>query len=180
MTDLEKPRQARNIGGSPRSNAVWARVPPMKTNRTYSPKAADVTRQWWVIDAGGLPLGRVATEIATLLRGKHKPIFAPHVDTGDFVIVVNAAEVEVTSQKSQEKIYYRYSGYPGGLKAESFENLKARRPEAVIERAVRGMLPKNKLGRQMIRKLKVYAAADHPHEAQQPLPYPLDLRKVGA
>lgn len=152
----------------------------MNTNRTYSPKAADVIRQWWVIDAAGLPLGRVATEIATLLRGKHKPMFAPHVDTGDFVIVVNAAQIEVTSKKSQEKIYYRYSGYPGGLKAESFENLKARRPEAVIERAVRGMLPKNRLGRQMIRKLKVYAAADHPHEAQTPLPYPLNLRKVGA
>lgn len=152
----------------------------MKTNRTYSPKAAEVTRQWWVIDAAGLPLGRVATEIAILLRGKHKPIYAPHVDTGDFVIVLNAAQVEVTSKKSQQKIYYRHSGYPGGLKAESFENLLARRPEAVIERAVRGMLPKNRLGRQLARKLKVYAGAEHSHSAQQPVPYVLDLRKVEA
>lgn len=152
----------------------------MKSNRTYSPRAADVSRAWWLIDATGLPLGRVATEVATLLRGKHKPIFAPHVDTGDFVIVVNAAAVEVTSKKSQEKIYYRYSGYPGGLKAESFEQLRARRPEAVIERAVRGMLPKNKLGRHQIRKLKVYGGPDHPHQAQQPQPLTLDVRKVEA
>ena len=152
----------------------------MKDNRTYSPRAADVSRAWWLIDATGLPLGRVATEVATLLRGKHKPIFAPHVDTGDFVIVVNAAAVEVTSKKSQEKIYYRYSGYPGGLKAESFEHLRARRPEAVIERAVRGMLPKNKLGRHLIRKLKVYGGPDHPHHAQQPQPLTLDVRKVEA
>lgn len=152
----------------------------MKTNKTYAPKAADVTRSWWVVDAEGLPLGRLATEVATLLRGKHKPIFAPHVDTGDFVIVINASLVEVTSKKSQEKIYYRYSGYPGGLKAESFEHLRARRPEAVIERAVKGMLPKNKLGRQMIRKLKVYGGAEHPHQAQQPQPYVLDVRKVEA
>ena len=152
----------------------------MKSNRTYSPRAAEVTRSWWLIDAAGLPLGRLATEVATLLRGKHKPIFAPHVDTGDFVIVVNASAVEVTSQKSQDKIYYRYSGYPGGLKAESFEHLRARRPEAVIERAVRGMLPKNKLGRHLIRKLKVYPGPDHPHQAQQPQPLTLDLRKVQA
>ncbi len=152
----------------------------MKTNRTYSPRASDVARAWWVIDAAGLPLGRLATEVATLLRGKHKATFAPHVDTGDFVIVVNAAAVEVTSKKSQEKIYYRYSGYPGGLKAESFEHLRARRPEAVVERAVRGMLPKNKLGRQMIRKLKVYGGTDHPHDAQQPQPRDLGLRKVEA
>jgi large subunit ribosomal protein L13 len=152
----------------------------MKSNRTYSPREADVTRAWWLIDAAGLPLGRLATEVATRLRGKHKPIFAPHVDTGDFVIVVNASAVEVTSQKSQEKIYYRYSGYPGGLKEESFEHLRARRPEAVIERAVRGMLPKNKLGRQLIRKLKVYGGPDHPHQAQQPQLLTLDLRKVEA
>jgi large subunit ribosomal protein L13 len=152
----------------------------MKTNKTFTPRNADVTRTWWVVDAAGLPLGRLATEIATLLRGKHKPIFAPHMDTGDFVIVVNAAAVEVTSKKSQEKIYYRYSGYPGGLKAESFEHLRDRRPEAVIERAVRGMLPKNKLGRQVIRKLKVYGGPDHPHQAQQPQVLTLDVRKVGA
>ena len=150
----------------------------MKTNKTFSPKTSEVDRQWWVIDAASMPLGRLATQVATLLRGKHKPIFAPHVDTGDFVIVVNAAQVAVTSQKSQEKIYYRYSGFPGGLKAESFENLRNRRPEAVVERAVRGMLPKNKLGRQLIRKLKVYGGSDHPHQAQRPTDFELNLRKV--
>ncbi len=144
-------------------------------NKTFTPKSADITRQWWVIDAAGKPLGRLATEVATLLRGKHKPMFAPHVDTGDFVIVVNAGAVEVTSKKSQQKIYYRYTGYPGGLLEESFESLRNRRPEAVIERAVRGMLPKNKLGRKMIGKLKVYAGPDHPHQAQDP-----ELRKVAA
>ena len=143
--------------------------------KTFTPKSADITRKWWVVDAAGKPLGRLATEVATLLRGKHKPMFAPHMDTGDFVIVINAAEVEVTSKKSQQKIYYRYTGYPGGLRGESFESLRERRPEAVIERAVQGMLPKNKLGRKMIGKLKVYAGADHPHEAQRP-----ELRKVEA
>ena len=143
--------------------------------KTFTPNSADITRKWWVVDAAGKPLGRLATEVATLLRGKHKPMFAPHMDTGDFVIVINAAEVEVTSKKSQQKIYYRYTGYPGGLREESFESLRERRPEAVIERAVQGMLPKNKLGRKMIGKLKVYAGADHPHEAQRP-----ELRKVEA
>ena len=143
--------------------------------KTFTPKSADITRKWWVVDAAGKPLGRLATEVATLLRGKHKPMFAPHMDTGDFVIVINAAEVEVTSKKSQQQIYYRYTGYPGGLREESFESLRERRPEAVIERAVQGMLPKNKLGRKMIGKLKVYAGADHPHEAQRP-----ELRKVEA
>jgi large subunit ribosomal protein L13 len=152
----------------------------MKTNKTFSPRPGDVTRNWWLIDAAGLPLGRLATEVATLLRGKHKPIFAPHVDSGDFVVVVNAAQVQVTSNKSQEKIYYRHSGYPGGIKAESFEHLRQRRPEAVIERAVRGMLPKNKLGRHLIRKLKVYPGPDHPHQAQQPQARPLEARKVDA
>ncbi len=137
-------------------------------NKTFTPKSSDVTRHWWVVDAADKPLGRLATEVATLLRGKHKPMFAPHIDTGDFVIVINASQVVVTSKKSQQKIYYRYSGYPGGLKAESFENLRARRPEAVIERAVQGMLPKNRLGRKMLGKLKVYGGADHPHEAQSP------------
>jgi large subunit ribosomal protein L13 len=150
----------------------------MNTNKTFTPKASDVVRRWWVVDAASMPLGRLASEVAILLRGKHKPIFAPHIDTGDFVVVVNASQVAVTSQKSQEKIYYRYSGYPGGLKAESFDALRNRRPEAVIERAVRGMLPKNRLGRQMIRKLKVYGGPDHPHVAQQPTALELNLRKV--
>jgi large subunit ribosomal protein L13 len=150
----------------------------MRLQKTYSPKADDVQRAWFVVDATGLPLGRLASEIAQVLRGKHKPIVAPHVDTGDFVVVVNAEKVAVTSNKSQSKIYYRHSGYPGGLRAESFDSLRERRPEAIIERAVRGMLPKNRLGRQMLRKLKVYAGADHPHEAQAPQPLEFKIRKV--
>lgn len=150
----------------------------MTINKTYSPKPGDIERSWFVVDATDLPLGRVASEVAQLLRGKHKPTYAPHVDGGDFIVVVNAEKVAVTSDKSQTKIYYRHSGYPGGIKAETFESLRERRPEAIIERAVRGMLPKNKLGRQMARKLKVYAGPDHPHEAQQPQPLELNIRKV--
>ena len=144
---------------------------------TFSPKAADVTRDWWVVDAANLPLGRLASEIAKVLRGKHKPTFAPHVDVGDFVVVVNADQVAVTSGKSQEKIYYRHSGYPGGISSETFEALRRRRPEAIVERAVRGMLPKNRLGRAMGRKLKVYAGPEHPHAAQSPQPLSFDLRR---
>ncbi|MFZ0626759.1 MAG: 50S ribosomal protein L13 [Acidimicrobiia bacterium] len=150
----------------------------MTNNKTYSPKPGDIERSWLVVDATDLPLGRLASEVATILRGKHKPTFAPHVDGGDFVIVVNAEKVAVTSDKSQSKIYYRHSGFPGGIKAETFESLRQRRPEAVVERAVRGMLPKNKLGRKMATKLKVYAGPDHPHAAQKPEPLVLDLRKV--
>jgi large subunit ribosomal protein L13 len=150
----------------------------MTMNKTYSPKPGDVERAWLVVDATDLPLGRLASEIATLLRGKHKPTYAPHIDGGDFVVVVNAEKVAVTSDKSQSKIYYRHSGYPGGIKAETFESLLERRPEAVIERAVRGMLPKNKLGRQMARKLKVHAGPDHPHAAQKPQALELNIRKV--
>jgi len=148
--------------------------------RTYTPKPADIQRVWYVVDAGQMPLGRLASEIAVVLRGKHKPITAPHVDAGDYVIVVNAEKVAVTSSKSQEKIYYRHSGYPGGLKEESFESLIVRRPERVIERAVRGMLPKNRLGRQMLRKLRVYAGPDHPHQGQTPVPLQLSITKVDA
>jgi large subunit ribosomal protein L13 len=147
-------------------------------NKTYSPKPGDINRVWHVVDATDLPLGRLASEVASILRGKHKPTYAPHVDGGDFVIVVNAEKVAVTSNKSQTKIYYRHSGFPGGIKAETFENLRERRPEAIIERAVTGMLPKNKLGRQMARKLKVYAGPDHPHVAQGPQTLELDIRKV--
>ncbi len=150
----------------------------MTNNKTYSPKPGDIERSWLVVDATDLPLGRLASEVATILRGKHKPTFAPHVDGGDFVIVVNAEKVAVTSDKSQSKIYYRHSGFPGGIKAETFESLRQRRPEAVVERAVRGMLPKNKLGRKVATKLKVYAGPDHPHAAQKPEPLVLDLRKV--
>lgn len=147
-------------------------------NKTYSPKAADITRQWWVVDAADLPLGRVSSAVASILRGKHKATFAPHVDGGDHVIIINADRVAVTSGKVREKIYYRHSGFPGGLKAESFEHLIGRRPEVVLERAVKGMLPKNRLGRQMARKLKVYAGPNHPHAAQQPQPLELSIRKV--
>lgn len=150
----------------------------MIINKTYSPKPGDIERSWFVVDASDLPLGRLASEVATLLRGKHKPTYAPHMDGGDFIIVVNAEKVAVTSDKSQSKIYYRHSGYPGGIKAETFERLRERRPEAIIERAVNGMLPKNKLGRQMGRKLKVYAGPDHPHSAQKPEALVLDIRKV--
>jgi large subunit ribosomal protein L13 len=150
----------------------------MTNNKTYSPKASDITRAWWVVDAADLPLGRLASEIAQIIRGKHKPTYAPHVDVGDHVIVVNADKVAVTSGKSQQKIYYRHSGFPGGIKAETFERLRERRPEAIVERAVRGMLPKNRLGRAMGKKLKVYAGPDHPHAAQQPKPLSFDIRKV--
>lgn len=150
----------------------------MKTNKTYSPKTDDIKRGWWVVDATDLPLGRLASEVAQILRGKNKPMYSPHVDTGDFVVVVNAEKVAVTSDKSQSKIYYRHSGYPGGIKAETFERLRDRRPEAIIERAVTGMLPKNKLGRQMSKKLKVYAGNDHDHAAQKPQALELKIRKV--
>lgn len=152
----------------------------MSNNKTFSPKASELTRQWWVVDATGLPLGRLASEVAKLLRGKHKPTFAPHLDGGDYVVVVSAERVAVTSNKSREKIYYRHSGYPGGIKAETFETLRRRRPEAIIERAVRGMLPKNRLGRRMLKKLKVYAGPDHPHVAQRPQPLEVEIRKVEA
>lgn len=150
----------------------------MKRLKTYAPKPADIERRWFVVDAADLPLGRLASNLAPVLSGKRKPGYAPHVDGGDFVVVVNAEKVAVTSNKSRDKIYYRHSGYPGGLKEESFENLISRRPEAVIERAVRGMLPKTKLGRRMIRKLKVYAGPDHPHGAQSPARLDLGLRRV--
>ena len=150
----------------------------MKQNKTYTPKAEDIQREWFVVDATDLPLGRLASEVAQILRGKNKPLYAPHIDVGDHVIVVNAEQVAVTSGKSQSKIYYRHSGFPGGIKAESFESLRERRPEAIVERAVRGMLPKTKLGRKMLKKLKVYAGPEHPHEAQSPQPLELDIRKV--
>jgi large subunit ribosomal protein L13 len=141
--------------------------------RTFSPKPSDIERAWHVVDADGLVLGRMATEVATRLRGKHKAIFAPHVDTGDHVIVVNAAKVVVTADKANKKIHYRHSGYPGGLKRERYADVLATKPEEAVRRAVRGMLPKGPLGRQMLRKLKVYAGPQHPHVAQSPKP--LDL-----
>lgn len=136
--------------------------------KTFSAKQETVKRDWYVIDASGKVLGRVATEVARRLRGKHKAEYTPHVDTGDYIIIVNAGKLQVTGKKSRDKIYNRYSGYQGGLKASSFQDMMKKSPAKVIETAVRGMLPKNPLGRQMFRKLKVYRGADHRHAAQSP------------
>jgi large subunit ribosomal protein L13 len=136
--------------------------------KTYAVKASDIDRQWWLVDANDQTLGRLATRVATLLEGKHKPIYSPNIDTGDHVVVINAARIKVTGNKLLQKRYYRHSGYPGGLKEESLQTLLARKPALVIERAVKGMLPQNRLGRAMFKKLKVYGGPDHPHQAQQP------------
>jgi large subunit ribosomal protein L13 len=138
------------------------------TTKTYTVKSAEIQRAWRVVDADGATLGRLATRIATLLRGKHRVTFSTHIDTGDPVIVVNAAKIKVTGRKLQAKQYVRHSGYPGGMRTESLERLLARRPEEVIRRAVRGMVPQNRLGEQMMRKLHVYAGPEHPHAAQRP------------
>ncbi len=142
--------------------------------RTYTPKAGEVTREWVVIDATDVVLGRLASHAAAILRGKNKPTFANHIDTGDFVIVVNAEKVALTGQKLQKKMAYRHSGYPGGLKATSYAELLEKNPVRAVEKAIRGMLPKNSLGRQQLSKLKVYVGAEHPHGAQQPTPYTFD------
>lgn len=134
--------------------------------KTYSTKAKDVEHRWHVIDASGKTLGKLATQVANLLMGKHKPIYVPYLDTGDFVIVLNATKVKVTGKKPKQKTYYRHSGYPGGIKAETYEELMATHPTRIIEHAVRGMLPHNRLGRAMFKKLKVYAGDSHPHQAQ--------------
>lgn len=136
--------------------------------KTYTPKAKDIERGWYLVNAEGKTLGRLASEIAKVLRGKHKPIYSPHLDCGDYVIVINADKVRVTGRKLDQKLYYRHSGYPGGLKSISLRNQLQKHPERVLEAAVRGMLPKNRLGRKMMRKLKVYARDSHPHQAQQP------------
>ncbi len=140
----------------------------MLMNKTYSPKLAEIERRWYVVDAAGVPLGRLASVIATRLRGKHKPTFATHIDTGDFVIVLNAEQVVLTGRKEEQKVYYHHSGYPGGMKSETAAKRRIRRPIKLVEEAVWGMLPKGSLGRQQIRKLKVYAGTEHPHQAQQP------------
>jgi len=139
--------------------------------RTYSPKPGDVERQWHVIDANDVVLGRLASQTATLLRGKHKAQYAPHVDVGDFVIIVNADKIALTGKKHEQKFAYRHSGYPGGLRANNYTTMLQRYPRRVVEKAVRGMLPHNRLGRQMMSKLKVYAGLDHPHQAQQPVTF---------
>ncbi|MQX54950.1 50S ribosomal protein L13 [Alcanivorax sediminis] len=136
--------------------------------KTYSAKPESVKRDWYVVDASGKTLGRLATEVASRLRGKHKPEYTPHVDTGDYIVVINAEKVAVTGNKANDKMYYRHTGYPGGLKEANFATLQAEKPEMIIEKAVKGMLPRNPLGRDMYRKLKVYAGSEHPHTAQQP------------
>jgi large subunit ribosomal protein L13 len=136
--------------------------------KTYAVKASEIERRWWLVDASDQTLGRLATRVATLLEGKHKAIYSPTIDTGDHVVIINAAKIKVTGNKLQQKSYYRHSGYPGGLKEESLEAVLARKPELVIERAVKGMLPRNRIGRAMFKKMKVYTGANHPHQAQQP------------
>lgn len=138
--------------------------------KTYSAKAGDVHQDWYVVDATDKTLGRLAAEIAHRLRGKHKPEYTPHVDTGDYIVVVNCEKVRVTGAKATDKMYYHHTGYPGGIRSASFEKLIDKAPERVLQRAVRGMLPRNPLGRAMFRKLKVYAGSEHPHAAQQPQP----------
>jgi large subunit ribosomal protein L13 len=146
---------------------------PLASQRTFSPRPRDITREWFVVDADGQTLGRLAAQVAAILRGKHKPIFAPHLDTGDHVIIVNAAKIRLTGDKLQQKKLYRHSGYPGGLKTVPYAKLLAERPSRAVEKAVRGMLPHNRIGRQMLKKLKVYDGPTHPHQAQTPKP--LDL-----
>lgn len=142
--------------------------------RTYTPKTGEIQREWLVIDANDVVLGRLASQAAALLRGKHKPTFAPHVDTGDFVVIINADKVALTGQKLEQKKAYRHSGYPGGLKSVTYSELLEKNPVRAVEKAVRGMLPKNSLGRQQLSKLKVYVGAEHPHAAQQPKTFTLD------
>jgi large subunit ribosomal protein L13 len=144
-----------------------------QTYRTWSPKASEIQRDWYIIDADGQILGRLATQIATLLRGKHKPTFTPHMDNGDFVVVVNVEKIQVTGKKPEQKMYYRYSGYPGGLKETSYRILHQRHPDRILKFAVKGMLPKNRLGRRLLKKLHIYAGPRHPHVAQQPKSYTL-------
>lgn len=140
---------------------------------TYMAKANDVDRKWYVVDAAGETLGRLSTEVASILRGKHKPTFTPHVDTGDYVIIINAEKIELTGKKLNDKIYYRHTNHPGGLKTRTALEMRNKQPEKMLELAIKGMLPKGPLGRQMFKKLHVYAGAEHPHEAQKPEAYEL-------
>lgn|SRR6059058_1621716 len=144
--------------------------------KTYSPKPEHIERRWYVVDASGVVLGRLASEVATILRGKHKPMYAPHMDTGDHVVVVNADKIELTGNKGEDKYAYRHSGFPGGIRAVKYKDLMANRPVAAVEKAVRGMLPKNTLGRQMLKKLHVVPGAEHPHQAQSPVALALGER----
>lgn len=156
-----------------------------KLQKTFTPKPDDITREWLLVDATDIPLGRLASPIAQILRGKHKPTYAPHVDGGDYVVVINAEKVAATGSKEIDKLYYRHSGFPGGLSELSLGDMRAKFPERILTTAVRGMLPKTKLGRQLIKKLKVYAGPDHPHAGQDPQPLEIgrrleDKRKVGS
>ena len=150
----------------------------MKLQKTFTPRPGDIERSWWLVDATDMPLGRLASEVAQLLRGKHKPKFSAHMDLGDHVVVVNAEKVVVTGSKTDDKTYYRHSGYPGGLTEASFRKMQANFPERIVEKAINGMLPRNRLGRAMGRKLKVYAGPNHPHSGQAPQPFTLTVRKV--
>lgn len=143
--------------------------------KTYFARPKDIKRDWFVIDAKGLPIGRLATRVATLLRGKHKPLYTPHIDMGDAVVIINAAEVHATGKKEQTKFYHHHTGYPGGIKSITLEKLRAKYPERIIEYAVKRMLPKGPLGRQMFKKLHVYAGAEHPHQAQEPKAYAVEV-----
>lgn len=157
--------------GSPRGSDTIRMKAKATTVRTYTPKPGEIERRWLVIDATDVVLGRLATQAAILLRGKHKATFAPHVDTGDFVVIVNAGKVALTGSKREQKKAYRHSGYPGGLRAVGYTELLEKNPERAVEKAVRGMLPKNTIGRAQLSKLKVYRGPEHPHQAQKPEPY---------
>jgi len=142
-------------------------------NKTYSPKVGDIERQWFVVDATDQVLGRLASKVAQVLRGKGKPIYAPHADVGDHVIVINAEKVKVTGRKAEQKLYYRHTGYPGGIRSTSYSEMMEKHPERIVQKAVRGMLPHNSLGRRMFKKLRVYAGSEHRHAAQKPVPLEL-------
>jgi large subunit ribosomal protein L13 len=157
------------VFGAAQRLRLW---PSGERMRTYSAKTGEIDRQWFVVDASQFELGRLATRIATVLRGKHKPIFTPHVDTGDFVVVVNASQVRLSGNKLDQKNYHRYSGHPGGLRSHGAREVRENDPERMIQHAVKGMLPKNRLSRQVIKKLKVYGGETHPHSAQKPQPFP--------
>jgi len=159
------------VGRSTPASAETRTETKATTVRTYTPKPGDVQRSWYVVDATDVVLGRLATHVATLLRGKHKPTFAPHVDGGDFVIVINAEKVALTGNKAEQKLAYHHSGFPGGLRATRYSDLLEKNPTQAIEKAVRGMIPKTSLGRQQLNKLKVYVGSEHPHAAQQPKPF---------
>lgn len=146
--------------------------------KTFTPTPSDITREWFIVDAENLVLGRMATEVARILRGKHKPIFAPHADVGDHVIVINAEKIVLTSNKRETKMVYRHSGYPGGLTTRSYGDLLNEQPAEIVRKSITGMLPKNRLGAQMARKLKVYAGSDHPHAAQKPIELVLDKARA--